>query len=122
MAQNGGAPGVTADLGSYFRSQGHVVHHLSYDDVPRSLGSRGASFLFPAFVAWRIRLLQARQPIDVIDASSGDLWIWASLHRRRNAGSPLLVTRSHGLEHTADLELREDARRGGVDLSWKYPL
>jgi glycosyltransferase involved in cell wall biosynthesis len=122
MDPNSGAPGVTANLGSYFRSQGHVVHHLSYDDVPRSLGNRGASFLFPAYLAWRIRRLQTRQPIDVIDASSGDLWIWASLPRRRNAGSPLLVTRSHGLEHTADLELREDARRGDVDLSWKYPL
>jgi glycosyltransferase involved in cell wall biosynthesis len=122
MDPDSGAPGVTADLASYFRSRGHVVHHLSFDDMPRPIGRRATSFLFPVFVAWWIRRLHARHPIDVIDASSGDLWVWASLQRRRAAGSPLLVTRSHGLEHTADLELREDARRGAVKLSWKYPL
>jgi glycosyltransferase involved in cell wall biosynthesis len=116
-----GAPGVTADLGAYFRAQGHSVDHLSFNDMPRRVGSRAAGFLFPFFLARRIARMQARRPIDVIDASSGDLWAWASL-RRRGAGGPLLVTRSHGLEHTADRELREDARRGAVELSWKYPL
>jgi glycosyltransferase involved in cell wall biosynthesis len=122
MDPNSGAPGVTADLGSYFRSRGHVVDHLSFADMPQSVGSRGAGALFPAFVARRIRRLHAERPIDVIDASSGDLWVWASLNRRRDSRRPLLVTRSHGLEHTADLQLREDARRGAVELSWKYPL
>lgn len=122
MDPDSGAPGVTWELGSHYRSQGHAVHYLSFDDMPRWIPSRAASVMFPAFVAWRIRRLAARQPIDVIDASSGDAWIWALGSRGRARARTLLVTRSHGLEHTAHLELLEDARRGNLELSWKYPL
>lgn len=122
MDPDSGAPGVTLELGSQYRSEGHVVHQLSFDDVPDWVPSRAVTLIFPAFVASRIRRLSARQPIDVIDASSGDGWIWAIWARRRSRKRPLLVTRSHGLEHTAHRELEEDARRGNVELSWKYPL
>jgi hypothetical protein len=47
--------------------------------------------------------------------------MWAKL--RRNPGiRPLLVTRSHGLEHVMHLEILAEARQGNLDLSWKYPL
>jgi glycosyltransferase involved in cell wall biosynthesis len=121
MDPDAGAPGVTSDLGFRFRAESHNVTYLSFDDMPRWFPSRAVTFLFPAFLAWRIWRLSARQGIDVIDASSGDLWLWASL-RRRNRARPLLVTRSHGLEHTAHEQLLEDARRGTVELSWKYPI
>jgi glycosyltransferase involved in cell wall biosynthesis len=122
MDPDSGASGVTHELGSLYEAEGHDVHYLSFDDLPRSIGGRAATLLFPAFLARRIRRLESRQPIDVIDASSGDAWIWAIRHRKRARSGPLLVTRSHGLEHTAHLELLEDARRGNVELSWKYPL
>jgi glycosyltransferase involved in cell wall biosynthesis len=121
MDPDSGAPGVTSDLGSRFRAEGHTVNHLSFDDMPRWFPSRAVTLFFPVFLAWRIWRLGARQAIDVIDASSGDLWLWASL-RRRNRARPLLVTRSHGLEHTAHEQFLEEERRGTVKLSWKYPL
>jgi glycosyltransferase involved in cell wall biosynthesis len=121
MDPDTGAPGVTSDLGSRFRAEGHTVNHFSFDDMPRWFPSRAVTLFFPVFLAWRIWRLSARQTIDVVDASSGDLWIWASL-RRRNRVRPLLVTRSHGLEHTAHEQLLEDERRGTVKLSWKYPI
>jgi glycosyltransferase involved in cell wall biosynthesis len=55
----------------------------------------------------------------VADASSGDAFLWA-LARRRSG--PLLVARSHGLEHLVHLERLERARAGAIELSWKYPL
>ena len=35
---------------------------------------------------------------------------------------PLLVTRSHGLEHIVDSNLREEQGQGNINLSWRYQL
>jgi glycosyltransferase involved in cell wall biosynthesis len=56
----------------------------------------------------------------VVDASTGDAWLYGSLPRV--SGQPLLVCRSHGLEHVAHDRLLEEVRRGAQRLSWKYPL
>jgi glycosyltransferase involved in cell wall biosynthesis len=78
--------------------------------------------MFPEFVASHISALSRKQAIDVVDASSGDAWVWAKLRRTSEDNCPLLVTRSHGLEHIMHLENLEEARRGNLHLSWKYPL
>jgi glycosyltransferase involved in cell wall biosynthesis len=78
--------------------------------------------VFPWFVAARVRrTVKAWRP-HVVDASTGDAWLWARLRRRRRADAPLLVTRSHGLEHVNHEQRVREARAGNVKLSWRYPL
>lgn len=70
--------------------------------VARHLSERGAAF-------------------DVVDATAGDAWVWATLGRPRHRCAAL-VARSHGLEHTAALELRRRAARGEHRLSRRYGI
>lgn len=115
---NAGGMGVAAGLAGAYRDLGHKVDFLTFGDMPDALPFRARHLLFPAFVARRLR----RSAVDVVDASCGDAWLWARLRGGRRGPGPLLVTRSHGLVHMADIARREEARRGGLDLSWKYPL
>ncbi len=115
---NAGGMGVAAGLADAYRERGHEVGFLTFGDMPAALPFRVKYLLFPAFVARRLR----GSTVDVIDASCGDAWLWARSRRRRRGAGPLLVTRSHGLLHMADIARREEARRGGIELSWKYPL
>jgi glycosyltransferase involved in cell wall biosynthesis len=118
---NAGAPGVTWKLGQEFQKLGHNVDYYSFDNLPSQLPEIARSIVFPEFLASHIAALTRRKQIDVIDASTGDTWVWAKL--RRNPGNrPLLVTRSHGLEHVMHQEILAEARQGNLDLSWKYPL
>jgi len=111
-----GGMGVAAGLGAAYERLGHRVEYLSLANLPTVLPFRVRAVLFPAYVALRLR----RSGADVIDASVGDAWVLGSLRRRGRR--PLLVTRSHGLVQMADRARREEARLGGLELSWKYPL
>ena len=118
---NAGAPGVTLKLGQEFQKLGHHVDYYSFDDLPSQLPEIVKSISFPEFFANRLRTRTRDRSIDVIDASTGDAWVWAKLRRNR-VTRPLLVTRSHGLEHIMHLEILAEARRENLQLSWKYPL
>lgn len=113
-----GAPGTVLKLGQVYQQLGHEVHYLSHDDLPKRL----PDVLFPEFVAGYLHRHNQRHQFDVIDASTGDAWVWGTMLRRFAPNQPLLVTRSHGLEHTVHLENLEEAQRGNLHLSWKYPL
>lgn len=113
---NAGGMGVTAALADAYARRGHGIEYLTFADLPGALPFRAKFMVFPEFAASRL----GRFEVDVIDASCGDTWIWARLPWRRRR--PLLVTRSHGLLHIADRARRAEAERGGIDLSWKYPL
>ncbi len=122
---NAGAPGSTLKLGQEYQKLGHQVQYYSFDELPRWVMNKAKSLVFPWLLAARISSLTKNKAIDVVDASTGDAWVWAKI--RRNSGetsknSPLLVTRSHGLEHLMHLEHLEEKRRGNLHLSWKYPL
>jgi len=117
---NAGAPGITWRLGQEYQKLGHEVHYYSFDNLPQKLPEMVESMLFPEFLASHILALSQKQAVDVMDASTGDAWVWAKLRRTDN--SPVLVTRSHGLEHIMHLENLEEARLGKLHLSWKYPL
>ncbi len=119
---NAGAPGATWKLGQEYQKLGHEVEYYSFDNLPKKLSGLVESIMFPGFVASHISALVNKEAVDVVDASTGDAWIWAKMRRRSRENSPLLVTRSHGLEHTMHLENLEEARRGKLLLSWKYPL
>ena len=110
-----GAPGVTMLLAQALADRGHDVSLLSFDDLPR-VDERVRALVFPLLVERRIRKL-ARTGVDIIDASTGDAWVWVL---RRSPGHPALVTRSHGLEHIVHDALVAEVRRGHMAVSRRY--
>jgi glycosyltransferase involved in cell wall biosynthesis len=114
-----GAPGTTMELARAYEAEGHAVRVMSYDDLPARVRGLAQEVAFPAFLAGWLRRQDGRHAIDVIDASTGDAWLWKAV---TNGNGPVLVTRSHGLEHLAHAERVEEARATGTKLSWKYPL
>lgn len=118
---NSGAAGSIAKLGSEYQKLGHEVVYFSMDDLPKSMHRLVKRVLFPEFVAQRIASL-AKSGLDVVDASTGDIWFWVKIWQKFSTKRPLLITRSHGLEHLLHEQHLEDARAGNSRLSWKYPL
>jgi glycosyltransferase involved in cell wall biosynthesis len=118
LERNAGAPGVTLRLAEEFRRLGHEAEVASFDDLPVRLPAIAQAILFPYLVAGRVT--REHDKWDVVDASTGDTWLYSSMPRMR--GQPLLVCRSHGLEHLAHDQRLEEVRRGMHRLSWKYPL
>ena len=118
---NAGAAGVTLKLGQEYQKAGHQVSYFSFDNLPSKLPEILKAIIFPYWLAAYLIFQNQQQFIDVIDASTGDSWLWAKLfcRFRRNTA---LITRSHGLEHSMHLENLEDSARGNLNLSWKYPL
>ena len=119
---NLGAPGVTWRLGQEYIKLGHEVKFFSFDDLPKFLPDLAKGVLFPEFLASKISTLVKQEGIDVIDASTGDSWVWAKWIKPLFKKTPLLVTRSHGLEHTVHFQLLKDVDLGKAKLSWKYPI
>jgi glycosyltransferase involved in cell wall biosynthesis len=121
---NAGAAGVTWRLGQEFKQLGHEVEYYSLDDLPQ-LPPVLKFMAFPGFVARHISQRLQQDSIDVIDTCTGDAWLWATLFqkfRQHPHQRPLLVARSHGLEHIQHLEFLEEAKRGNLNLSWKYSM
>ena len=116
-----GSAGSTFKIGQEYQKLGHEVFYYSFDDLPLVLPEKVKELVFPQFVAAKIRQLVARHNIDVIDSSTGDVWFWDKIFRS-SSRSPIVVTRSHGLEQMKHLQDKEDAARGDLELSWKYRL
>ncbi len=119
---NAGAAGATWQLGQAYQKLGHQVYYYFTDNLPRQLPKVTKRILFPEFVATHIAKFCRNHNIDVIDASTGDTWIWAKIRQYFKKQSPVLVTRSHGLEHINHHGIRDSAQCGDLHLSWKYPL
>ena len=117
-SSDAGGMGVTAGLTRVYRELGHEVELLCFGDLPSSLPWMAKTIAFPALVAARLRHAQ----LDVIDTAMGDAWILGLLRRRQRGRRPLLVCRSHGMSYLSDKANREEAARGNLELSWKYPL
>jgi len=117
---NAGASGVTLKLGQHYQQHGHDVQYYSFDNLPKTLPGAAKGVLFPAFVAAHLTKLIHSAAIDVVEASTGDAWMWSLF--RKGKHRPLLVTQSHGLEHICHLERLAEAQQGNLSLSWKYPL
>ena len=116
---NSGAAGSTLKLGQEYQKLGHQVSYFSFDNLPSKLPEIIKMIIFPYWLT--AYLLAKKQSIDVIDASTGDSWLWATLFRRFHRNS-ILITRTHGLEHIVHLENLAESARGNLKLSWKYPL
>lgn len=113
---NAGAAGVTLQLARALEEQGHAVDVYSYDDLP-DWPILAKKLAFPFFVTMRFRRA-SRAGVDVVDASTGDACVWTRRRRHR----PALVTRSHGLEHTAHEKRLSAAARGDQELNRRYRL
>lgn len=119
---NSGAAGSTLKLGQKYQKLGHHVTYYSYNDLPKSLPGNLKYFIFPFCVASFLWGQNSQKKFDVVDGNTGDLWIWAKWLSKLQANSPLLVSRSLGLEHIGHLQNKDDAARGDLSLSWKYYL
>ncbi|MCU0533670.1 MAG: glycosyltransferase family 4 protein [Hydrococcus sp. Prado102] len=120
--RNAGAAGVTWQLGQAYQQLGHEVYYYSFDDLPKELPNIAKRIVFPEFVAHHIWKLAKEQKIDVVDASTGDTWLWSKLTSNLSKRLPLIVARDHGLEHIEHLEFLEDVKLGKRSISWQYPL
>jgi glycosyltransferase involved in cell wall biosynthesis len=112
-----GAPGSVLKLGQAYENLGHEVSYYAFDHLPPWAQRVSEELIFPDCLA--SHLAKHAHQYDVVDASTGDAWIWGSLRHRH---SPLLVTRSHGLEHSVHLQYMEDVKQGKQHRSWKYPI
>lgn len=119
---NAGAAGVTWRLGQEFQRLGHEVEYYSLSDLPQRFHPLLKSVAFPTFVAHKLYRSLQQDWIDVIDASTGDAWMWGALLQRLQPERPLLVARCHGLEHIEHLEYIEEWKRGNLHLDRKYWL
>ena len=81
LDRNAGAPGITWRLGQEYQKLGHEVHYYSFDNLPHNLPELLKSVLFPEFLANHISALSRTQDIDIVDASTGDAWVWAKIRR-----------------------------------------
>ena len=115
---NSGAAGVTLKLGEEYQKAGHQVDYFSFDNLPSKLPEIVKAIIFPYCLSVYLFI---QRDLDVIDASTGDLWLWSLIFRHFRPQTAL-VTRSHGLEHSLHLENLAESARGNLKLSWKYPL
>lgn len=118
---NAGVAGATTQLAAAMRARGCEVQFFSFDDAfgPDAGGRVRQMLAFPVHVA---RFLAREAPnFDIIDATTGDAWLWIAFGRPGGA-RPVLITHSHGLEHVAHEARVRRARLGDLPLSWKYPF
>jgi glycosyltransferase involved in cell wall biosynthesis len=119
---NAGAPGATCQIGSHYKDLGHSVQYYSFDNLPQGLPEIAKTVFFPYFTSHYIRKMLRNSNFDVINASTGDAWIWGKILSKTSSVKPLLITQSHGLEHIVHEQCLEEHTRGNVKLSWKYPI
>lgn len=118
---NAGAAGSTFWLTEEYKSFGHDVTLLSFDDLPQGMSRRMKEIVFPAYAYRRIKALQKHGGLDVAVITSAGAWLSALRPFSRDR-SPLIVTRSFMLEHTMHNALVAEAKQGNLKLSWKYPI
>lgn len=111
----GGAPLADLALADALRRLGNTVDALFYDDaLPSWVRATWRQLAFPwaaAVVALR-RWHRARY--DVIDSTAGDAWVLRLALRLFPGRRPLMVIRTHGLEHRrAELEEEQRCAAGG---------
>lgn len=118
---NTGAPGTTLRLAEALRRRGHEVALLGMDPVEHPVRARLNRVLFPGTVVRRVSGELRHRHIDVVDGSTGDLWLLLRTSVRR-ARKTVVVTRSHGLEHLGLAVTFEAAERGELHLTRRFRL
>src|SRR5258708_7620633 len=117
----GGVSLATRSLGAALAVRGCKVTYYSFDDAYGP--SAGAEIPRMLRFPWKVsrHLARTASEYDIVDATTGDAWLWATRRRPGSAGA-VLVTRAHGLEHVMSEDLRRRADAGEMTLSRKYSL
>jgi glycosyltransferase involved in cell wall biosynthesis len=115
---NTGAPGSTLQLGNALRRQGHQVSVVGFDNLPIHLDPRLNQLDFPIYACAHVRRSLSRGLVDVVEASTGDLWLLPRIAITK--ARAIVVTRSHGLEHLDHLQQIDAAKRGELTLRRRY--
>ena len=119
LTEGTGAAGSTLSLAQALRERGHHVDVVGLEIVGTGESLR-THIQFPFAAARRVRRALRHEEYDIIDASTGDLWL---LTRKEIARSRIAVlTRSHGLEPLGAAARRNGARRGELTLRRRYAL
>jgi glycosyltransferase involved in cell wall biosynthesis len=114
-----GVGAVSLNLQKQLQKLGHHCRMYFFTDVIPAPKNVFWEAVFSIYVIFCFKL----SDFDVLDVTAGDglgLAIRASLIARRKR--PILVARSHGLEHVIDESNRSEAKSGKLKLSWKYPF
>jgi glycosyltransferase involved in cell wall biosynthesis len=113
-----GTGSVTCHLANALRRRGHAVDIISFEQV--SAPDRVKTYFYPWFVASFI----AKHPYyDVVDLSSRDGWVLSAFQKMSpRKSTPVVIARSHGLEHLLHEARLDASRSGALKLSWTYPI
>ncbi|HEV3212292.1 MAG TPA: glycosyltransferase family 4 protein [Acidimicrobiales bacterium] len=115
-----GAAGSTLSLAEELERRGHRVDVVGLGLLAHRRGATLDALAFPHAAARLVRRRLARDHVDVVDASSGDLAYLAGRDVQAAAGA--VLTRSHGLEHLNAARRREGARRGELRLRRRFAV
>jgi glycosyltransferase involved in cell wall biosynthesis len=118
---NLGGPGVTLALAKALGVAGCEVTTYGYQEAWPHLREPSVkhAVAFPYKTA--AYLARNHNSFDILDMSTGDAHWWP-LAKRLCRTRPVLITRSHGLEHLAAESVRSDAAHGAIHLSRKYGI
>jgi glycosyltransferase involved in cell wall biosynthesis len=116
-----GAPGATLALAKALRVAGCDVTTYGYQEAWPRLREPSVkhAIAFPYKTA--AYLARNHHRFDILDMSTGDAHWWP-LAKKLDSKRPVLITRSHGLEHLADEQVRADAAQRTIRLSRKYGI
>lgn len=115
---NAGTATVLMNLKSWFETRGHDCTLLFNEDVSPLFNGALKQFLFSVFLPFIPRVMHC----DIVDINPGDGIFVFLLRKLRLRSTPVLVARSHGLEHIIHESNLAEAQAGKRALSWKYAL
>jgi glycosyltransferase involved in cell wall biosynthesis len=115
---NTGTASVSWNLSAGFKNAGHTCILIFKEDILPKCDGVLKQIAFAALLPFHQSLKSCR----VIDVNAGDGFVLGMLNKFLRRTEPLIVARSHGLEHVVDESLRTEARNGKIKLSWKYPI
>jgi glycosyltransferase involved in cell wall biosynthesis len=108
---------VLCALRDQFVSAGHQVSTISLDELG-ALPPLIKTVLFPFYVAYR--LARDHSNADVIEAATGDAWLYYVMRRRNRKTA--YATISHGLYRPLHDRRMAERAKGITKVSWKYWL
>ena len=116
---NSGTASVSLNLAEKFRIRGKVCELIFKEDILQNMDGILKQILFALVLPFR----KALTSHDVLDINVGDGFFVAFVFRRiKSLRHPLLIARSHGLEHVVHEMNLAEARSNKMKLSWKYPF
>jgi len=114
-----GVGSVSLTLKRFFTASGHFCKMFFFEDVISARKSILTEAIFSLLIGLKLRI----DDFDILDVTAGDGAVLAlrGLLPGRHP-KPVLVARSHGLEHVIHESNLARAKAGTLKLSWRYPI